>query len=74
MAFERVEKLIREGDDLIGLISQSTGDERYRLHQDLHRVIENLRVQGGRVPGRFRSLDHELLEEEIEDQFDNLPV
>lgn len=74
MTYKSAEMLIKDGDRLIGLISEATGEERYGLHQDLHRVIENLRVSGSRVPGRFRDLDHELLEEEIEDQFDNLPV
>ncbi|MCP4820792.1 MAG: hypothetical protein GY883_16495 [Shimia sp.] len=74
MTYASVEQLIRDGDRLVGLIGSSDGNDRYKLHQELHRVIENIRMQGTRVPRRFRDLDLELLEEEIEDQFDNLPV
>lgn len=68
------EELIQTGDRLIAQIAKAVAEERYALHQELHRVIENIRLRGDRVPGRFRDLDIELLEEEIEDRFDNMPV
>ncbi|SFL39419.1 hypothetical protein [Shimia haliotis] len=68
------EELVQTGDRLIAEIATSEGKQRYQLHQDLHRVIENIRMHGDRVPRRFRDIDLELLEEEIEDQFDNMPV
>ncbi|TCL09041.1 hypothetical protein BXY66_1083 [Shimia isoporae] len=74
MVHAETEQLIRKGDRLVGLIAAANGAERYSLHQDLHRVITNIRLHGATVPLRFRDLDLELLEEEIEDRFDNLPV
>ncbi|KPA23340.1 hypothetical protein shim_04060 [Shimia sp. SK013] len=69
-----VEELIADGDRLIEEITGATEEDRYGLHQKLHRVIQNIRMQGQKIPGRFHDLDVEMLDEEIEDGFDNMPV
>lgn len=68
-------------DDLLGLarelseaIKNAEGDQRYELHQKLHRALENIKLQGGHVPACLRDLDLDLVDEEVEDVFDNMPV
>ena len=55
-------------------IQDTQGEQRYELHQQLHRSLENIRRQGGHVPASLRDLDLELVDEEVEDVFDNMPV
>ncbi|WP_270729569.1 hypothetical protein [Shimia sp. Alg240-R146] len=74
MSQGNVEQLIQDGDQLIEEITKADEKDRYDLHQKLHRVIENIRLQGQKIPGRFHDLDVEMLDEEIEDGFDNMPV
>ena len=69
-----VDDLVKQARDLSEAIKVAEGQERYDLHQKLHRSIENIRVQGGRVPAFLRDLDLDLVDEEVEDAFDNMPV
>ncbi len=69
-----VEDLVKHARDLSEAIKVAEGQERYDLHQKLHRSIENIRLQGGHVPVFLRDLDLELVDEEVEDVFDNMPV
>lgn len=47
---------------------------RLELQPQLTKVIERLAMQGQQVPARLRNLNAVLLDEVIEDRFDNLPV
>ncbi|MBR9842028.1 MAG: hypothetical protein GYB25_02625 [Rhodobacteraceae bacterium] len=67
-------ELIEKANALEAKIADATGDERYELHQELHRALENIRAKGGSVPSHLRNLDLELVDEEVEDSFDNMPV
>lgn len=67
-------ELIEKANALEAKIAKATGDERYELHQELHRALENIRAKGGKVPSHLRNLDLELVDEEVEDSFDNMPV
>ncbi|MBU2942258.1 hypothetical protein Q8W37_20470 [Shimia thalassica] len=69
-----VNELITKANELEAQISGATGDTRYDLHQKLHRTLENIRIKGGKVPAHLRNLDLELIDEEVEDSFDNMPV
>ncbi|MEQ9695510.1 hypothetical protein [Shimia sp. SDUM112013] len=69
-----IEELITQATELEAKISDATGDARYDLHQKLHRTLENIRLHGGKVPAHLRNLDLELIDEEVEDQFDNMPI
>lgn len=69
-----VEELLRQARDLSEEIKGTEGDERYALHQKLHRALENIRILGGHVPAYLRDLDLDLVDEEVEDTFDNMPV
>ncbi len=69
-----VDDLLKHARDLSEEIKGTTGDQRYELHQELHRALENIRRQGGHVPAYLRDLDLELVDEEVEDVFDNMPV
>ncbi|WP_204114737.1 hypothetical protein [Shimia biformata] len=66
--------LLNKAFELEARIANATGDTRYQLHQDLHRTLERIKADGGRVPARLRDLDFELVDEELEGMFDNMPV
>ncbi|TKZ21343.1 hypothetical protein FAP39_06275 [Shimia litoralis] len=69
-----VNEWLAQAKDLEAKIANSVGDARYELHQQLHRALENIRVHGGSVPAHLRNLDLELVDEEVEDSFDNMPI
>lgn len=69
-----INELLAQADQLEQKIAGETGNVRYELHQKLHRTLENIRLQGGKVPTHLRSLDLELVDEEVEDSFDNMPI
>ncbi|SHI79652.1 hypothetical protein SAMN05444000_10386 [Shimia gijangensis] len=69
-----VDELLKQARNLSEEIKGTEGQERYDLHQKLHRAIENIRLQGGHVPAYLRDLDLDLVDEEVEDVFDNMPV
>ena len=67
-------ELLVQARDLSEEIKLAEGDARYELHQKLHRALENIRILGGHVPAYLRDLDLELVDEQVEDVFDNMPV
>ncbi|GAA6162686.1 hypothetical protein NBRC116590_03900 [Pelagimonas sp. KU-00592-HH] len=69
-----IEDLLAKAEALLPEIEAAEGDERYNLHQDLHRLLENIRIRGGKVPAHLRTRDLELVDEEVEDAFDNMPI
>lgn len=52
----------------------TAGETRYTLQPRLHALLHDMEVIGTRVPPRLRQLDHDLLDEAVEAQFDNLPI
>lgn len=69
-----IEDLVGEAQKIAQKIETAQGETRVALHKDLHRLLEGIRVRGGAVPAKLRDLDHDLVEEEVEDMFDNMPV
>lgn len=69
-----VDQLLNRAEALETKIHQADNMDRYELHQQLHRTLMNIEQSGGRVPARLRRLDLDLLDQEIEDSFDNMPV
>ncbi|PSL21733.1 hypothetical protein [Shimia abyssi] len=69
-----VEQLLEKAETLAKSIEGASGDARYELHQQLHRTLEMIRVFGGAIPAQLKRLDLDLLDEEIEDSFDNMPI
>ena len=53
-----------QAEGLEARIAKASGDARYDLHQDLHRVLENIRFRGGKVPARLRRLDLAVIDEQ----------
>ena len=52
----------------------ATAARRLELQPQLTKVIDRLVMQGQHVPARLRNLNAVLLDEAIEERFDNLPV
>lgn len=69
-----VTQLLDQATALESKIHKADDVDLYELHQQLHRTLMNIQQSGGRVPARLRRLDLELLDQEIEDSFDNMPV
>ena len=67
-------ELLKTAFEIEKKIAGTDGDVRYALHQELHRTLERIRLSGEHVPARLRDLDLDLLDEEVEDSFDNMPV
>ncbi len=56
------------------LLRDTPAQDMVQLHQDLHRLCDNLQAQGLDVPERLLRLDKQLQEAAIEAQFDNMPI
>ncbi|MEP2533821.1 hypothetical protein [Shimia sp.] len=69
-----IDQLLEKAAELESTIQGTSGDTRYQLHQQLHRTLENIRLVGGKIPAHLRKLDLDLVDEEVEDSFDNMPV
>ncbi len=69
-----VKKFLAEASELEVKILGAGETDLYDLHQRLHRTLTNIQRVGGKVPAHFRRLDLELLDREVEDSFDNMPV
>ncbi|CUH52731.1 hypothetical protein [Shimia marina] len=67
-------ELLTHAQGLETQLRSSGANDRYELHQQLHRTLVKIEHQGGHVPARLKRLDLDLLDEEIEDSFDNMPV
>lgn len=69
-----VAKDIENAEEIALRIAQTTGAQRYELHEDLHRSLSRIRLNGGKVPAKLRRLDLDLVDEALEASFDNMPV
>lgn len=69
-----IKDLIERAEGIAADIEQASGDERFKLHDQLHRTLELIKLNGGSVPGKLHRLDLDLVDEAVEDSFDNMPV
>lgn len=47
---------------------------RSQLHQDVNALIASHRSAGKPVPPQLLALEHQMVEAEVDDAFDNMPV
>lgn len=66
--------LLKTAEKLTNEVSTASPRKRLELQPELNRVVEHMIAQGMHVPPRVRDLNTVLLEEAIEDRFDNMPV
>lgn len=66
--------LMNVAADLEKKIEAAKGTKRLTYQPQLTRVMEQMKQEGLRVPGRLRRLEANLIDEAIEDRFDNMPV
>ncbi len=69
-----IEDLKIRAADLEQQIAAASDDLRPALRDELHSAIETLRRSGADVSAHLNSLDHALVDEAVEDQFDNMPI
>lgn len=55
-------------------IKSANGAARLKMQPKLEAAMMQLQQDGLRVPARLRNLNEALIQEQIEDRFDNLPV
>ena len=55
-------------------IVSASASKRLELQPQFDRVLQRLAREGHHIPARLRNLNAVLLDEAIEDRFDNLPV
>lgn len=60
--------------DLKRRIARANPEERQLLRPQVDQMMQTMRRKGTVVPRQLQALHNTLLEEAIEDQFDNLPV
>jgi|AACY02.16.fsa_nt_gi hypothetical protein len=60
--------------DLEQQIAAASDDLRPRLRAELRQVVEEMKARGESVSAHLASLDQALIDEEVEDQFDNMPI
>lgn len=66
--------ILSEVDNLAAQIRAASPEERVKLQPGFGRALQQMEQSGKTVPARLRNLHEQLLEEAIEDQFDNLPI
>jgi hypothetical protein len=69
-----VKELVERAQGIATSITDASGSERFDLHDQLHRTLELIKLQGGKVPSQLHRLDLDLVDEAVEAQFDNVPV
>lgn len=69
-----LEELKSRADALEEQIAATSDAERPPLRAQLHQVIAEMAKLGAPIPRHYRELEHDLVEEEIEEQFDNMPL
>lgn len=67
-------ELTRSARQLEAKITAASSDRRLELQPELGRIIDRLKRDGHPVPARLRNLNASLLDEAIEQRFDNLPI
>lgn len=55
-------------------IRRETGEKRLAHRPEFSRLLSSLRILGQPVPRALLQLDAELSDEEVERQFDNIPI
>ena len=68
------EGLKQSAINLEATITKADRAQRLALQPRFSRVIDQMSRSGEPVPARLRSLNAALLDEAIEDRFDNMPV
>ncbi|MCI5097658.1 MAG: hypothetical protein MRY77_15180 [Rhodobacteraceae bacterium] len=66
--------LIRTAEALEQKITGATSTARLAMQPEFARVIDRLRANRVDIPSRLLRLDAALVEEAVEDRFDNMPV
>ena len=61
-------------DQLEKEISEASNDTRHEIQAELHKTVDKMRTAGFAIPARLQDLDMQAIDEEIEDQFDNMPI
>ncbi|UZD91682.1 hypothetical protein [Cognatishimia activa] len=69
-----IKELVERAQEIATKISDTSGDERFALHDQLHRTLELIKLRGGKVPSTLHRLDLDLVDEAVEAAFDNVPV
>ena len=67
-------EILQRAEQLAAKIRQHQGEQRLSFRPEFSRLLSRLRVEGIPVSRSFRQLDEELCEQEVESQFDNMPV
>lgn len=67
-------EMLQRATQLASEIREGGQQDRLALHPELSRLLNALRATGEAVPRVLLQLDAELNEEEVEQQFDNMPV
>mgnify|MGYP000064524086 CR=1 FL=1 len=70
----KVHDLVERAQGIAVNISEASGDDRFVLHDQLHRTLELIKLHGGTVPGTLHRLDLDLVDEQVEASFDNMPI
>ncbi len=68
------EELIIQAEALAEAIKNAPQEDKLDLHQQLHCKLQTIKTEGGNVPASLKTFDMELLDEEVEALFDNMPV
>lgn len=69
-----VRELVERAQSIASDISEASETDRLKLHDQLHRTLELIKLQGGKVPSQLHRLDLDLVDEAVEAAFDNVPV
>ncbi|MDK3074438.1 hypothetical protein QO034_15160 [Sedimentitalea sp. JM2-8] len=69
-----IEDLKKKAENLERMIVSAGPADRLTLQPQFSKVLYKLKAEGEDVPMRMRRLDAVLVEEAIEERFDNLPV
>lgn len=68
------EDLLHRARSLETSILGADGAVRMALRPEFSRVVDRLRQNGAAVPGRLRRLEAALVQDAVEEMFDNIPV
>lgn len=69
-----IDDLKKKAENLERMIVHAEPADRLTLQPQFSKVLGRLKAEGEHVPMRMRRLDAALVEEAIEERFDNLPV
>lgn len=69
-----LKQLMAKADALEEQIAATADADRAPLREKLHAVIDDMTRLGGPVPAHYKDVEHDLVEEEVEELFDNMPL